>query len=174
MKNFAAGVIGAVGALGILGAAAVVAAPVAMTGPADPGFRHEVRGEPHDGLRHGVGPGMMFGRICGPGRTKEVAERLDAFEAFAKFEGEQKAAWDDLRKALATADGEMDDVCAEARDMRGANSADKLTHLQQALSKSAALVATVEAPYSRFYGTLDEKQKEVLDDLVRFPGPKRP
>ena len=174
MKNLSAGVIGAVCAIGVLGAAAVLAAPPAMTGPGEPGFRHEIRADRQDGPRHGFGPGMMFGRICGPDRTKEVTERLDAFEAFAKFEGEQKVAWDDLRKALSTADGEVDGVCAEAREMRGANSADKLAHLQQALTKSAALVATVEAPYSRFYGTLDEKQKEVLDDLVRFPGPMRP
>lgn len=174
MKNLAAGVIGAVCAMGVLGAAAVVAAPPAMTGPSDPGFRHEIRDDPRDGPRHGFGPGMLFGRVCGPERTKQITERLDAFEAFAKFEGEQKAAWDDLRKALSTADGEVDGVCDEARDMRGANSAEKLTHLQQALSKSAALVATVEAPYSRFYGTLDEKQKEALDDLVRLPGPMRP
>jgi len=156
MRNWTAAGLGAIAAIAIVGGAGVIAAP--PDGP-----------EGHEGRMH-RGPGHMIGAVCGPDAGERLQHGLTAFESFAKFEGPQQASWVALRDALTKAQPEVQEICNEVRGIRGGNSVDKLSSVEDALTKAAAIASNVQPAYAIFYGTLNPAQKETLDEMFDLPG----
>ena len=112
----------------------------------------------------------MLGAICGPAAGERLQHGLTAFESFAKFEGQQQTTWVALRDTLEKAQPQVQEICAEMRGVREGNSVDKLTSVEEALTKAAAIASQVQPAYANFYGTLDTTQKQTLDEMFELPG----
>jgi hypothetical protein len=161
MRNWTAAGLGAIGAIAVLGGAGVIAAP--PDGPGgDARPMHEMR------MHHGRGP--MLGAFCGPRAGERLNEGLAEFESFAKFEGEQQATWVALRDTLTKAEPRVQEICGELRGLRGGNSVEKLTKVEDALGEAAAIAADLRPAYANFYNTLDDRQKKTLDEMFQFGG----
>ncbi len=162
MRNWTAAGLGAIGAIAVLGGVGVVAAP--PDGPGrDGGPMHEMR-------MHHHGRGLMLGAFCGPRAGERLNEGLAAFESFAKFEGEQQTTWVALRDTLTKAEPRVQEICGELRGLRGGNSVEKLTKVEDALGEAAAIAADLRPAYDNFYNTLDDRQKKTLDEMFQFGG----
>ena len=155
MRNWTAAGLGAIAAIAIVGGAGVIAAP---EGPGR-----------HQGRMHG-GQGSMIGAMCGPQAGERLDHGLTAFESFAKFEGQQQTSWVALRDTLKRAEPRVQEICGELRGIRGGNSVDKLATVEDALTKAASIASEVQPAYAAFYGTLDDAQKQTLDEMFDLPG----
>lgn len=163
MRNWTAAGLGAIATLALIGGTEVIAA---SDGQGRSGrSMHQMR--MHDGH------GGMFGAFCRPQMARRMNDRITAFESFARFEGEQQEAWTALRDTLTGAQPRIEEICGDLRDLRTGNSVEKLTTVEEALGQAAAIAADLRPAYARFYGTLDETQQDVLDDLFTMRGHAR-
>ncbi|WP_222182490.1 Spy/CpxP family protein refolding chaperone [Geminicoccus harenae] len=163
MRNWTAAGLGAIAAVAVIGGAGVVAAPPEAWGPGH-GQRHEVR------MGHGHGHGGMLRAFCSGNAGERLAERLAAFESFAKFEGRQQETWVALRDMLTGAQPRVQEICTDLSELREGNSVAKLTNVEEALGRAAAIAADVRPAYAAFYDTLDDAQKRTLDKMFDHPG----
>jgi len=111
----------------------------------------------------------MMAAFCGPRAGDRLDETLTAFESFAKFEGQQQAAWVTLRDTLRQAQPQVQEICGEVREIRDGNSVAKLQTVQEALTKAADVASKVQPAYAGFYATLDDAQKHTLDEMFELP-----
>ncbi|HEX2525055.1 MAG TPA: Spy/CpxP family protein refolding chaperone [Geminicoccus sp.] len=155
MRNWTAAGLGAIAAIAVVGGAGVIASP--------PDWARGSGGGMHRG------PGHMMGAFCGPQAGERLEHALTSFESFAKFEGQQQTSWIALRDTLKQAQPQVQEICGEVRGIRDGNSVDKLTTVQDALTKAAAVVAELQPAYANFYGTLDDAQKRTLDEMFEIP-----
>lgn len=159
MRNWTAAGLGAIAAIAVVGGAGVVASPDDWGRDAGPG----------SGPGMHRSPGHMMAAVCGPRAGDQLDETLTAFESFAKFEGQQQAAWVTLRDTLRQAQPQVQEICGEVREIRDGNSVAKLQTVQEALTKAADVASKVQPAYAGFYATLDDAQKRTLDEMFELP-----
>lgn len=124
-------------------------------------------GGPHRGPG---GPGMW----CGPSRDAKLDRMIKFGNAFFKFEGAQKTAWNDLTRTLHEASADIGKQCTAMKDQpRATTPTEKLARMEQRLSSRLALLQKVRPVFDKFYGTLSADQKQALDGFMKHRGPGR-
>ena len=113
------------------------------------------------------GPAMW----CGPQRGERLQRMIGFGNAFFKFEGAQKTAWDDLTRTLRSASDDIGKQCAAMKGQpRATTPTERLARMEQRLSERLALVQKVRPVFDRFYGTLSADQKTALDGFMKHRG----
>ena len=150
MQKWTAAGLGAIATVALVGGAGVFAATA----------------DRPDGPRHGMHRmAPMYGAVCGPNAAERLDKALNGFQSFAKFEGEQQAAWQSLRQTIEGVEPDVKAICSEMQGARGASSVEKMAKLESSLNKAASIVGRVEPAYAKFYDTLDASQKKALDNV---------
>jgi hypothetical protein len=138
-----------------------------------PGYAQEMSAMPahFGGWRHGGHHGWRHGggmrHLCGEGRDQRIDGFVELVESFVTFTPEQGEAWQGLVAAVRTSSASIDAACAE---LAGAGpprtAADKLGRLETMLAKGLDVVQQVRPAFDTFYATLNDQQKQAIDDLA--------
>ncbi|PSC02442.1 hypothetical protein SLNSH_24115 [Alsobacter soli] len=119
----------------------------------------------------GGGPGMgrmMGARFC---NAKEpMAPRLaDRLETTLKVTDAQKGDFDNLRKALADAEGKLKAACPTEAELADRTPPGRLALAEKRMSAGLDAIRTIRPAVDTLYAKLDDKQK----DRLRWMGPGR-
>lgn len=117
------------------------------------------------GSRHG------FARWCSDKRTERLERMIGFGEAFFKFDGGQKTAWQGLTATLREASNDIGQRCEVAKNRERAKTpTERFARVEERLTAHLAVVQKVRPAFDRFYGTLDDTQKAALDDFMKHRG----
>lgn len=161
------------GAIGLVAAAAVAATTLSISSASESegvksGAASGMFAGGHHGWRHGGkhgGRGMAH--LCGAVRGEKVEHAISFVDNFMSFTTPQQQAWDELADALRAGDKRVGAACATLKDGKPPEGATaKLAMAESFLSAGLEVVQKVRPAFDRFYGTLNDKQRKALDDLL--------
>lgn len=137
----------------------------------------EWRGHGHHGRGDMMGGGMMegmgpMGHLCGPNRAERLDKAIAFVNNFIKLTPEQTTAWNTLAEALRSGAGKVGTACDQMREAgRPATLPDKLARMEAMMTTGLEVLREVRPAFDAFYATLDEAQKQQLDDMLDHHGP---
>ncbi|MEQ9639036.1 MAG: Spy/CpxP family protein refolding chaperone [Alphaproteobacteria bacterium] len=123
----------------------------------------EAAGGPHGwGARGGHG----IARFCTADRDGRLDDMLGFADSFLRLDDNQRPAWDGLAQSLRGANTRIDAACAELGDGIGASAPARLAAVETLLGTGLDIVKQVRPAFDGFYATLDDDQKQALDQLM--------
>jgi hypothetical protein len=148
-------------------AAAAFAGVVAIgssMGPVGPAWAH-------GGWSHGSPHGRGFAGFCHVGiehgmleqRAQGISERV---ESELSLNPQQSTALGEVRARLGDAAGLARSLCDELGDEPAASAPERLARMERFMSTGLEALKIVRPAVDSFYATLDEAQKEKLDELM--------
>ena len=158
-------------AIGLLAVSAVAATTLSLGSAvsakgAETDAASAMFGGGHHGWRHGGGRGGMA-HFCGPARGKKLEQAISFVDNFMTFTTPQQQAWKELAGALRTGNERVGVACGTLKDGKPPQSATgKLAMAESFLTAGLNVVQQVRPAFDRFYGTLNDKQRKSLDDLL--------
>ena len=122
------------------------------------GFQH--------GRSHGWG-GRGLAHLCGDRRDEHIDAMTAFVEGFVGFTPPQTQAWADLTEALRAGSASVGEACDELEATSSPDTASALLARVETIAVTGlSVVREVRPTFDAFYGTLSEKQKKALDDLI--------
>ena len=129
-------------------------------------YAHGYGSHEHDGM---YGKGRQHGfisMVCSPKRVQKIEKGLVRLEQKLALNSEQTEAWGDLVVQINNSQTTLDDFCAaEGGKERPVAAPDKLIKMQAMMSKATDMMAQVRPSLEIFYATLDDNQKQILDNM---------
>lgn len=111
------------------------------------------------GWRHGRG-----GHICKEGHIEARIDRMvDYVEGFVTFTPEQDDAWNGLVSAVREGSDDFAALCDAFEDAEDQSAPERLALGEQAIVAALGAMQKARPAFDRFYGTLNEEQKQLLD-----------
>ncbi len=120
---------------------------------------------------HGAADGPGFGGLCHVGiehgmleeHTQETSERI---EAELSLNPQQSTALGEVKARLGDAIGLARSLCAELGDQPPANPPEQLARAERFMSTGLEALKIVRPAVESFYVTLDEAQRQKLEELM--------
>ena len=121
----------------------------------------------HWGGMHGQS-GHGFSHLCSEKRDERIDRAVNFVEVFVEFTPEQDQAWDRLTGAVRESSAAIGESCNELTDEKSsANLPQRLAHLETMMTVGLEAIHTVRPAFNAFYETLDEEQRQAIDQLMR-------
>lgn len=116
------------------------------------------------GMMGGMGP---LGHLCGPNRVERLEDAISFVNTFIKLTPEQTTAWNTLAETLRSAATKVGTTCDQMREAgRPATPPDHLARMETMLTTGLDVLREVRPAFDAFYATLDDNQKQVLNELL--------
>ena len=151
-------------------AAGLVLAFVGLEAAQSPASRHmgdmyaESGHQGHGGWMHGR---RGFSHLCSEHRDKRIGRAVSFVEAFVDFTPEQDQAWERLTAAVRESSAAIGETCSQLTDGDGpADLPQRLARLETMMTVGLEVIHTVRPAFDTFYATLDERQKQAIDQLM--------
>ena len=111
--------------------------------------------------------GEEFSHLCSEHRDKRIGRAVSFVEAFVDFTPEQDQAWDRLTATVRQSSAAIGESCSQLTDGDGPTGLpQRLARLETMMTVGLEVIHTIRPAFDTFYATLDERQKQAIDQLM--------
>lgn len=122
---------------------------------------HEQGGMHGKSRQHG-----LMSMVCSHKRVQKIEKGLVRLEQKLALDSEQTEVWNDLVAQINDSQTTLDNFCiTEGEKIHPTASPDKLIKMQTMMGKATEIIGQVSPALTIFYATLDEDQKQILDNM---------